>query len=46
LGYFAFSALAWIFIDIFDLSTVYKYIPLLIWIIILIDIIYFRKKYY
>lgn len=45
LGYFVFSAIAWLFIDIFSLKTVYLYIPLLLLLIIAIDTFYFRKKY-
>lgn len=45
LSYFIFSAIAWLFIDIFNLNTVYLYIPLLLSLIILLDTLYFRKKY-
>lgn len=46
LWYFTFSAIAWLFIDLYNLETVYFYIPLILGLIILIDYIYFRKKYY
>lgn len=46
LWYFIFSALAWFFIDIYNLETVYFYIPFMLALILLIDLLYFRKKYY
>jgi MFS family permease len=46
LWYFIFSSISWLFIDIFNLTTVYLYIPIFLAIIISIDFIYFRKKYY
>lgn len=45
-GYFIFSAITGFFIWKFWIEQTYLYIPVVLWIILFIDFIFFRKKYF